>query len=117
MENYITTVLQRFRHESPSKPTHSPHHNKPAYGVTIQHAPEPDTSNHLSPEETTTMQTITGCLLHYDRAVDNKLLVALGSITTQTHSPTQKTLGIITHLLNYVCTHPNDGIVYRKSQM
>ena len=43
MENYITTVLQRFRHESHSKPTHSPHpHNKPACGVTTQHAPEPD---------------------------------------------------------------------------
>ena len=34
MDNHINTVLQCFRHESPSKPTRSPYpHNKPVYGV------------------------------------------------------------------------------------
>ena len=71
----------------------------------------------MSLKETATIQAITGCLLCYARAVDNKLLVALGSITTQTHSPTQRTSLITNHLLNYVSTYPNDGIIYSKSQM
>ena len=74
-------------------------------------------SHPLSPDETTTMQAITRCLLYYARAVDNKLLVALDSIDTQTYSPTQKILGTITHLLNYVSTYPNDGVMHRKRQM
>ena len=95
MKNYVTTVLQRFKYKSPSKPTHSHHpHNKPTYGVKPQCAPEPDTSHPLSLEETTTVQAITGCLLCYARSVDNKLLVALGSFATQTYSPTQKNFRI-----------------------
>ena len=118
MKNYITAVLQRFKHKNPSKPTYSPHpHNKPTYGVKPQCAPEPDTSHPLSLEETTNMKAITGCLLHYACAVDNKSIVALSSIATQTHSPTQKTLELITHLLNYVATYQNDGTIYRKRQM
>jgi len=48
---------------------------------------------------------IVGALLYYVRAVDNKLLVALGSIVIQTHSPTQATQDSINQLLYYVSTY------------
>ena len=60
---------------------------------------------------------IVGALLYYIQAVDNKLLVALDSIATQTHSPTQTTQDSINQLLHYVSTYPNDSIIYRKSDM
>ena len=101
MKNYITVVLQRFSHEKLSKPTRSPRpHKQPTYGVKPQHTHEPYASHQLHLKETTTIQAISGCLLSYARAVDNELLLPLGSIVTQTHSPTQRTLLITDHLLN-----------------
>jgi len=118
MQNYIKAVLRRFNHKQKSKPTHSPHtHNQPTHGTKTQCAPEPDQSKPLTLKETTDVQAIAGCLLCYARAVDNKLLVALGSIATKTHAPTQQTSTTTDHLLDYVATHPNDGIIYRKSLM
>ena len=118
MNNYIATVLQRFQHPVKNKPTHSPHpHSPPSYGAKIQLAPAPDDSSPLNDETKQRMQAITGALLCYARAVDNKLLVALGTIATQTHAPTQRTAQLVDHLLNYVATYPNDGIIYRKSDM
>ena len=91
MKDYINTALQRFQHARPSKPTHSTHPlQRPTYGATTQHAPEPHNYLPLSPTETTKLQVITGNLLNYARAADNKMLVALGSIATQMNSPTLK---------------------------
>ena len=55
--------------------------------------------------------------MHYGRAADNKILVALGSIATQAHPPTKKTASLVHHLLDYVATYPNDGMMHRKSLM
>ena len=72
MKDCINTSIQRFKYARTSKPTHSTHpHQKPAYGATTKHAPEPDNSCPLSPDETTKLQAITGTLLCYARAVDN----------------------------------------------
>ena len=60
---------------------------------------------------------IVGALLYYAWAVDNKLLVALGSIVTQTHLPTQTTQDSINQQLYYVSTHLNDSIICWKSDM
>ena len=118
MDGYIEKVLQRFQHPTPTKPTNSPHpHAEPKYGISVQYAPEPDNSTPLSDADKKKLQAITGALLYYARAVDNKLLVALGSIATQTHAPTQRTAELVHQLLNYVSTYPNDSIIFRKSQM
>ena len=71
----------------------------------------------LSLADTTKLQVIVGILLHYACAIDDKTLVALGSISTQTYATKKKTFSLITHLLNYVSTHPNDSMTYRKSHM
>jgi hypothetical protein len=45
------------------------------------------------------------------------LLVALGSIATQQANCTEKTMKAITHLLNYVATHPERMIRFKRSDM
>jgi hypothetical protein len=63
------------------------------------------------------IQEIVGSLLYYDRAVDNKLLVALSAIAAPQAKATVATKIAVNHLLDYVATYPNDGIVYRASNM
>ena len=58
-----------------------------------------------------------GALLYYARAVDNKLLVALNAIGTQQAAATEATDAAVSQLLDYVATYPNDGTIYRSSDM
>ena len=51
------------------------------------------------------------------RAVNNKLLVVLSSIGAQQAAATEDTAAAIEQLLDYVATYPNDGILFRKSDM
>ena len=51
------------------------------------------------------------------RAVNNKLLVVLIAISAQQAAATEDTAAVIEKLLDYVATHPNDGILLRKSDM
>ena len=56
-------------------------------------------------------------LLYVGRAVNNKLLVALSAIGAQQAAATENTAAAIEQLLDYVATHPNDGILFRKRDM
>ena len=58
-----------------------------------------------------------GDLLHVGRAVNNKLLVALSAVGAQQVPATEDTAAAIEQLLDYVATCPNDGILFRKSDM
>ena len=58
-----------------------------------------------------------GALLYVGRAVNNKLLVALGAIGAQQAAATEDTAEAIEQLLDYVATYPNDGILFRKRDM
>ena len=71
----------------------------------------------MSLTKQTKLQALIGALLYYARAIDNKVLVTLGTIATKIHAPVIKTKSLMTHLLNYVPTYPNDGLIYRKSKM
>ena len=51
------------------------------------------------------------------RAYNNKLLVALSAICTQQAAATEETVAAIEQLLDYVSTYPNDGTLFRKSDM
>ena len=51
------------------------------------------------------------------RAVNNKLLVALSAIGAQQAAATENTAEAIEQLLDNVATYPNDGILFRKSDM
>ena len=51
------------------------------------------------------------------RAVNNKLLVALSAIGAQQAAVTEDTSEAIEQLLYYVATYPDDGILFRKSDV
>ena len=87
------------------------------YGAKEQLTQEEDTITALDAAGIKRVQAIVGALLYYARAVDNKFLVALSTIGGQQSAATEKTNEAINHLLDYCATYPNDGIVYRSSDM
>jgi hypothetical protein len=118
MDGYIDNLLVKFKHPRPTKPRLSPYKCAPiAYGAKIQLAPATDTSQLLDDGHKHRIQEIVGSLLYYAHAVDNKLLVALSAIAACQAKPTIATEIAVNHLLDYVATYPNDGIMYRASNM
>ena len=63
------------------------------------------------------VQGIVGELLYTGRAVNNKLLVALRSIGAQQAAAIEEKKYAIEKFLDYVATYPDDGIMFRKSDM
>ena len=57
------------------------------------------------------VQAIVGALLFYGWAVDNKVLMSLNTIVTQQSAATEITNEAINHLLDYLATYPNNGII------
>ena len=58
-----------------------------------------------------------GALLFYGRAVNNKLLVAINAIGIQQATTTEATKEAVATLLDYLATYPDDGTLYRASDM
>eukprot|EP00804_Cyclotella_cryptica_P029516 CCRYP_011300-RG/>CCRYP_011300-RG protein AED:0.04 eAED:0.04 QI:0/-1/0/1/-1/1/1/0/346 len=118
MDTYISALLLKYDHPRPRKPQHAPHkHCKIIYGAKEQLLPDNDTSPPLDAAGIKCIQGIVGSLLYYARAMDNKLLVALSTISSQQTAATQNTAEAVHQLLDYVATYPNDGITYRASSM
>ena len=118
MPGYIDNLLLKFKHPRPTKPRLSPYACIPiSYGAKLQLTPEVDTSALLDDKRKRRIQEIVGSLLYYARAVDNKLLVALSAIAARQSQATVATELAVALLLDYVATYPNDGIVYRASDM
>jgi hypothetical protein len=118
MQTYIDTLLLTLdwptprRHQlSPFIATRIAHHQK------TQLTPEEDTSAPLLAKRLLRVEKIIGSLFYYARAVDNKLLVALNAIAARQSKATIHTEQLVHTLLDYVATYPNDGIVYRASNM
>ncbi len=63
------------------------------------------------------IQSVTGTLLYYSRAVDSTMLVALNAITTQQASPTQKTMERVKQLLDYSKHQEEAVLTYHASNM
>ena len=102
----------------PKRPVDAPHKwTAPVYGRNQQLAPQDDISPLLAPAEVGKLQSCTGSLLFYSRAVDPCMLVALNEIATQQAKPTEATRNKLCHLLDYVAKHPNAVIRYHKSDM
>ena len=118
MYNYIETLRLKYNHSKPAKAQHSPHaHREIVYGAKEQLVPDVDNSPPLDENGVKRIQGIVGSLLYYARAVDNKLLATLSTISAQQAKATQQTEKTVTQLLDYVATYPNDGITYRASNM
>ncbi len=118
MQTYIDNLLLTLNWPRPRKPQLSPFIATPiAYGKKTQLTLDEDRSALLSPECLQRVQKILGSLVYYARAVDNKLLVALNAIASRQSKATVHMEQLVHTLLDYVATYPNDGIIYRASNM
>jgi hypothetical protein len=118
MPGYIEKALLRFAHPPPNKPQHQPHPSADKkYGETIQYAKTPDDSPLLPQTDKTYIQGVLGTLLYYGRAVDSTVLVALNAISAAQAAPTELTMSLTKQLLDYVWTHPDAILTYKKSDM
>ena len=118
MTGYIADVLLKYNHTRPTKPQHAPHACRTiTYGAREQLLPDKDTSPPLSAAGIKRIQAIIGSLLYYARAVDNKLLATLSSLSAQQAQATENTDKAVKQLLEYVATYPADGVTYRASTM
>ena len=114
---HIGPQKQISTHET-LKPQLSPHKHRPIdYGATQQLVQPTDTIQPLNEKGIKIIQGIMGDLLYVGREVNNKLIVALSAIGAQQAAATEGTSAAIEHLLDYVATYPNDGILFRKSYM
>ena len=118
MKNYISDLLLKEGWKKPATPQLSPHkHREIIYGAKQQLSAEADDSPPLNVKGIRRIQRIVGALLYYARAVDNKLLCALSAIGSRQAAATEKTNVAVAQLLDYVATYPDDGIIYRPSDM
>ena len=77
VKGYVEKALQRFAHNPPVQPQHSPSGwVRPNCGAKVQMAPIEDDSELFSKALITHLQEIVGTLLCHGRAVDNTMLVA-----------------------------------------
>jgi hypothetical protein len=118
MPGYIAKALTRFQHPTPTRPQHSPHSwIAPHYGAASHLVDAPDTSAALPPSGILYLQQVIGTLLFYARAVDNTLLVALGSLSSAQAHGTEETLTAVTQILDYCATHPDATVRFHASDM
>ena len=116
MPGYVARALERFGHTDPT-PSDSPHkHVLPQYGAKVQMTTL-DTSPSLDATASTRIREIVGVFLYYARAIDNTMLVALGTIASQQASATETTAHACIDLLNYAATHPDGTIKFFASDM
>jgi len=117
MPGYVQRALQRFQHTS-LVPTHAPHsHSLPNYGAKVQ-LTNPDHTPPLSdPKQQQHVREVVGVLLYYARAIDNTMLVSLGSIAANQATATELTLQECVDLLNYAATYPDAVIRFTASDM
>ena len=118
MPNYVNKALQRFNHQSPTRPQHSPHpYTTPNYGAKVQYA-QPLQTTDLTPAQKKYVQQVLGVFLFYARAIDSTMLAAVGtmaaSLSTARWADIQPR---IAHFLDYAATHPDAQLVYRHSDM
>ena len=76
-----------------------------------------NTSHLLDSDRITCVQQVVGTLLHYSRAVDTKMLVALSSLAAAQTKSTDETALSLTKLINYASTHPNATLRYVASDI
>ena len=108
--------IKKFGHIRTRKPVHSPSKsNPPSYTTNPQQ--ETDDSPFLNDTGKKRIQRIVGSLLFYARALDCTLLHALNVLAAEQAKSTEKTKAAAEYLLDYVATHPNATVRYRKSSM
>ena len=113
MPGYIKKGLQKYKHEAPPRPQHSPYVIAPKkYGIYAHDQLPPDESPQVSNENIKIIQVVVWSI-----SVDSTFLVGLNTIAIQQTSATENTLKISEELLYYAATHTDAKIWYRASEM
>ena len=95
-----------------------PHKHRPIdYGAKHQIVQPTDTIPPLNDKDIKRAQCIVGALLYVGIAFKNKLILSLSAIGAQHAAEMEETVAAIEQLLDYVATYPDDGIIFRKSDM
>ena len=118
MPGYYEKALRRFQPNTPATPEDAPYAwTPPQYGAPVQYAKDDDKSMPFTDADTKRIWEIVGTFLFVARVVDPTILVALSTIATQQAKCTAKTMADVTQLLNYVATHPEPMIRFKRSDM
>ena len=118
MISYSRYSFKRFDHTCPRRLQDQTYrHVNPTYVTKAQYETEKYDTPVLSSAEKKFVQEVTVTFLYYARAIDTKMLPALGSISTQQAAPTEKTMQKLKQFLDYAATHPDAIITYRDYGM
>jgi hypothetical protein len=82
MPGYVTKVLNKFQHDAPKHPQHTPSKYVPPIYVAKTQYTTRDETPPLSAKQCTNIQNITGSVLYYARAVDPTFIIPLNDIST-----------------------------------
>jgi hypothetical protein len=112
MPGYSEKALQKFTHSKPTRAQYAPSKWTPIiYGAPVQYTDPEDTSLPLDTDGITKLQQIIGTLLYYSRAVNNTMLVALGTLASAQSQATTQIMEAAISLLNYAATHTADATI------
>ena len=87
------------------------------YGQKVQKITPIDNTPLLNHKDAKYVQQVIGALSDYARTIDCTMLVTLSKLAHMQAKPTQLTLKLIQHLLDYCATNPNATIWYKPSDM
>jgi len=118
MPEYVETALHKFQHNRPRKRQDAPHPwIQPTYGSKIQYAPNDIKSPSLPATAKKRIQQIVGTFIYYAVALDFTMLVAIGSLASQTNNPTEQTMSELVWFLDYCASNPDTTIRFIRSDM
>ena len=116
MPGYVAKALKRFG-VTAAPPTHAPlPYTPPKYGASAQ-LTTTDDSVMATKEEKLWLQEFVGVFLYHARALDLMSLCAVNKIASAQANPTQHTLSLARHYLNYIATWPEPTVVHWASDM
>ncbi len=118
MPGYIDKVRQRFKHEMPKGPQHSPYWAAPRiYRKSAQHTIPDNESLILDDKCKQSVQQVIGSILYYGRAIDETTLTALRSIASEQSRAMEMREVKCMQPLDYLATHLDTTIRSRASAM
>ena len=118
MPGYVTKQLERYNHQTPSKPQYAPHlWPSKVYGAKSQTVSDDTSTSITNKNDIKLIQSISGAFLYYGQAVDPTILPALTDIASAQSKPTEKTMKACKMLMDYLATYPNATLRFTKSDM
>jgi hypothetical protein len=118
MPEYVERELAQFGHPLPVKPQHQPHqHTIPTYRAIVQYAKPEDTSRQIFSTKKKFIPEVIGVFLYYGSAIDSSMITALSAIASTQAASTKETMAHCKQFLNYVATHQDAILTYKRSDM